>query len=138
MSNQLDRGIAYKPLPEDLFVIEKEKSQLLLEAHMLKTQSQLSEAADRFAQAARYEEQLMEWAAAQGLDDLYYLHSFSALSCWAQAGDPHRALQMSHTLLDSVQLTKAQRAQLQNYKQRLEQRWISWMEQWSTSALAAD
>ncbi|MCB0060911.1 MAG: hypothetical protein KDE19_02305 [Caldilineaceae bacterium] len=62
MSNQPNESIAYEPLPEDLSVIEKEKSRLLLEAHMLKAQSRLTEAAERFSQAAQKEEEIMQLA----------------------------------------------------------------------------
>ncbi|MCE7986861.1 MAG: hypothetical protein DYG89_37280 [Caldilinea sp. CFX5] len=124
-------GMKTLPLPEQLQTIEREKARLLLEAHTLKAQASFTEAAERFAQAARYEEQLADWAANQALTDLYYLHAFSALSCWAQAGDPHRALQMSNSLLRAPSLTARQRSQLKQYQATLEQRWVSWMEQWS-------
>ena len=80
MTKAQTTGIAYKPLPADLQAIEREKSRLLVEAHMLKTQTRFTEAAERFAQAARHEEQLADWAVDQGLTDLHYLHAFSALS----------------------------------------------------------
>lgn len=125
------------PLPDHLQMAEREKSRLLLEAHTLKAQARFIEAAERFAQAARYEEQLADWAANQALTDLYYLHAFSALSCWAQAGDPHRALQMSYSLLSASSLTARQRSQLEQYQEMLEQRWVSWMAQWSQPVFAS-
>ena len=134
MLKQQTPGIAYTPLPADLQVIEREKSRLLLEAHLFKAQMRFAEAAERFEEAARYENRLADWAAAQGLSDVSYLHAFSALSCWAQAGDPHRALKLGQTLLHSGKLTEAQRAQLQAYYDTLEQRWVSWMQQWSAPA----
>jgi len=137
MTKEKTSGIAYKPLPVELQMIEREKSRLLLEAHTLKAQARFTEAAECFAQAARHEEQLADWASNQELIDLHYLHAFSALSCWAQAGDPHRALQMSHLLLTSPTLTVRQRTQLTQYQETLEQRWISWMQQWSVPAFAS-
>jgi excinuclease UvrABC nuclease subunit len=134
MTKEKRVGIAYSPLPADLQAIEQEKARLLLEAHLLKAQMQFAEAAERFEQAARYEDKLAAWADAQGLTDLSYLHAFSALSCWAQAGDPHRALMLSRKLLQSVKLTEPQRHQVQAYYTTLEQRWVSWMQQWSTPA----
>jgi hypothetical protein len=127
-------GMAYTPFPAELQAIEREKSRLLLEAHLFKAQMRFVEAAERFEQAARYENKLADWANTQGLTDLSYLYAFSALSCWAQAGDPHRALQLSQTLLHSAKLTEPQRRQLQAYHDTLEQRWVSWMQQWSTPA----
>ena len=137
MAEQQINGIAYKPLPANLQAVERNKARWLLEAHTLKAQTRFTEAAERFAQAASAEETLAAWAAEQGLTDLHYLHTFSALSCWAQAGDPHRALQMSHALLTVPTLTNAQRQQLVHYQQTLEKRWVSWMQQWSVPALAA-
>lgn len=113
MAQEKTTGIAYKPLPPELQVVEREKARLLLEAHTLKAQARFTEAAERFAQAAHQEEQLADWAARQELSDLHYLHAFSALSCWAQAGDPHRAWQMSHALLTAAPLTTRQRKQLE-------------------------
>lgn len=134
MTTQKKGGIPYTPFPANLQVVEREKARLLLEAHRLKAQQQFVEAAERFAQAARHEQLLAEWATAQGLHDISYLHAFSALSCWAQAGDPHRALEMSQTLLKSDRLTDPQNAQLQAYHNTLEQRWVSWMQQWAAPA----
>lgn len=137
MTEQYTSGVAYTPLPANLQMIEREKSRLILEAHMLKAQMRFAEAAERFAQAARYEHELADWADAQGFSDLRYLHAFSALSCWAQAGDPHRALVLGRKLLDSGTLTAAQRAQLQSYYSTLEQRWVRWMNEWSQPVFAA-
>jgi hypothetical protein len=137
MLKQQPTGIAYTSLPGNLQIVEKEKSRLILEAHTLKSQNRFAEAAEYFAQAAQYEQELANWATAQGLNDLSYLHSFSALSCWAQAGDPHRALTISRTLLRSGKLTQPQRTQLQAYYDTLEQRWVSWMNQWVHPAFAA-
>ncbi len=137
MTEQHASGIAYTPLPANLQMVEREKSRLILEAHMLKAQMRFAEAAERFAQAARYEHELADWAEAQALSDLRYLHAFSALSCWAQAGDPHRALVLGRKLLDSGTLTEAQRAQLQSYYATLEQRWVSWMNEWAQPVFVA-
>jgi hypothetical protein len=137
MTQEKRTGIAYKPLPPELQVVEREKAHLLLEAHTLKAQARFTDAAERFAQAAHQEEQLADWAARQELPDLHYLHAFSALSCWAQAGDPHRALQMSHSLLAVPSLTAPQRRQLEQYQATLEQRWVNWMAQWSQPAFAS-
>ena len=135
MKQQESSGIPYTTLPADLQVIEREKSRLILEAHLFKAQMRFAEAAERFEEAARHENKLADWATAQGLTDLSYLHTFSALSCWAQAGDPHRALKLSQALLNSGKLTEPQRAQVQSYYDTLEQRWVKWMQQWSTPAL---
>ena len=136
MTRTRQEGIAYTPFPTDLQKLEREKSRLLLEAHLLKSQMRFAEAAESFEKAAHYEDTLAAWADAQGLSELYYLHAFIALSCWAQAGDPHRALTLSLALLQAEELTDAQRNQLQNYYYTLEQRWVSWMQQWSTSAFS--
>lgn len=137
MTTQKKVGIPYTPFPVNLQALEREKSRLLLEAHQLKAQKDLIEAAKRFAQAARYEEELAEWAMDQGFHDLHYLHAFSALSCWAQAGDPHRALEISQRLLKSDRLSEPQNVQLQAYYDALEQRWVSWMQEWVQPTFAS-
>jgi len=55
MTAQKKSGIPYTPFPPNLQTVEREKSRLLLEAHMLKTQKKFAESAAQFAQAARYE-----------------------------------------------------------------------------------
>ena len=52
MTQEKKSGIAYKPLPPELQVVEQEKARLLLEAHTFKAQARFTEAAERFAQAA--------------------------------------------------------------------------------------
>lgn len=137
MTSQKRKGISYIPFPPNLQAIEREKSRLLLEAQTFKAQKQLIEAAERFAQAARYEQELADWATRQGHHGLSYLHAFSALSCWAQAGNPHRALELSQILLQSGTLTEAQKTQLTTYQEALEQRWVSWMQQWTSPVFAS-
>ena len=51
MLKQQTPGIAYTPFPVDLQAIEREKSRLLLEAHLFKTQMRFAEAAERHAQS---------------------------------------------------------------------------------------
>ena len=56
------------------------KSNLILEANLLKTQGQHQEAANRLAAAAHIEEQLSEKLLQQALKRKYFVHRFSALS----------------------------------------------------------
>ncbi|MBC8231227.1 hypothetical protein H8E77_16880 [bacterium] len=71
---------------------EKETSGLILEANFLKSQQRRKESARKFAQAARLEMKNVDELLALGLLDLYYIHRFSAASCWTQAGSLYQAM----------------------------------------------
>ena len=135
MSTQSSAGIPYRPLPSHLQLVAREKARLILEANRLKLEQDFKAAADHFAQAARYEQQLANWADSEHLVDLGYLHRFSAISCWAQAGDPYRALTLTQQMLATIRLTPQQRKQLQTFRTTLEERMIHWMGQWASPAL---
>ena len=82
------------PYPEE----EIRKSDLLLQAALLRAEGQEELAASRFAEAAALEERLAQRADAQG-EALRALRSqFSAASAWANAGDFHHALTLLQTL----------------------------------------
>ena len=71
---------------------EKETSRLILEANLLKSQQRRKEAGRKFAQAAHLEMKNCDEPLALGLLDLYYIHRFSAASCWTQAGSLYQAM----------------------------------------------
>lgn len=128
-------GIPYRSFPSHLQLIAREKTRLVLEANRLRLQQQFRTAADHFAQAARYEQQLADWADMEQLRDLSYLHRFSAVSCWAQAGDPYRALLLIQQMLTIMTLNQKQYEQLQAFRTKLEGRMIEWMGQWTSPEL---
>jgi hypothetical protein len=86
--------MSFVPYPEE----EARKSDLLLQAALLRAEGQEELAASRFAEAATLEEQLAQRADAAG-DALRAVRShFSAASAWANAGDFHHALTLLQIL----------------------------------------
>ena len=106
---------------------EREKSDLILAANLLKAQGRHQEAANRFAAAARIEEQLSATLLQQALRRKYLVHRFSALSCWAQAGNVYQAIMMGEELLAAPDLPAPLREHVQAYIQRTRtylDRWV--------------
>ena len=64
---------------------------------------------------------------ALGLLDLYYIHRFSAASCWVQAGNPYQAMQICEELLDGFDLKSPLRQRITEYLDVLETRVEQWM-----------
>lgn len=117
---------------------EREKSNLILEANLLKQQSLYLQAAHKFATAAVIEEALAHELVQTNHLDKAFFHRFSALSCWTQAGDLHRALLLGEMMLQTSTLSITQREQVTNYLQTLNQRMTQWMSQWTPELAAAD
>ena len=115
---------------------ERQKSNLILEANLLKPQGLYPQAAHKFAAAAMVEEELARQLVQSEYLDKAFFHHFSALSCWTQAGDLHRALLLGEMLLQTQTLSADQRAQVSQYLQTLQSRMAQWMSQW-TPVLAA-
>ncbi len=136
--NSTSNGIPTGNPPKQLEALEREKSRLLFEAHLHKAQHRYAEAADNFAQVAEIERQWVVWADEQGLDQLANIHRRSELSCWAQAGYPHRALQLADELLSMETLNSEQRADVSLYRASLQQQFVNWMDEWAAPAIPAD
>lgn len=117
--------------PAHLLEMEEVKSRLLLEARLFKAQRRYQEVADNFARAAEMERQWAEWAETEGLVELAKIHRYSELSCWAQAGYPHRALRLISKLLAADTLSSGQRADLEQYQTSLQYQFVNWMSEWS-------
>ncbi len=124
-------------LSADFLAKERHKSNLLLEATLLKQQGLFAEAATRYANAAEIEEQLSLQLTRTGKLEKAFFHQFSALSCWAQAGDLHRALTLGHQLEQVESLSSAQRDQVQRYLHTLQTRMQEWMSHWVTEMVYA-
>ncbi|MGH9833020.1 MAG: hypothetical protein ACRD9Y_08385 [Blastocatellia bacterium] len=86
MNQQQTQAINRTGLDAAFEADEARKSNLILEAQLLREQSRAGEAARKFAEAAQIEESLSQRCAVQGLTEKSFLHRFSALSLWAQAG----------------------------------------------------
>lgn len=121
-------------LPQDFLVEERTKSNLIVEGNLLKAQGKFENAAAKFAAAATIEEQLATYLISMNWWDKAYVHRFSAISCWAQAGDLYHAIQLSEHFLNEAWLSSAQRQQVSQYLKTLRGRFIQWMNQWVTES----
>lgn len=117
---------------------EQYKSNLILEANMLKAQGQYTQASQRFALAAEIEERLARELRQLGNRDKAFHHAFSAVSCWAQAGDLYRAQTSGMDLLSQVDLSANNRERLETFLQTLSKQTVEWMKQWQSGAVTAD
>jgi hypothetical protein len=59
--------------------------------------------------------------------DKYFIHRFSALSCWAQAGNIYQAIAMSEELLARPDLPDHLRQRIQGHVQLLQARRMRWL-----------
>lgn len=90
-------------------------SNYLLEAQLLRAKGEVDEASDRFAVAAELGEQIAEAAIAAGDRETGWKHLFSAISCWAQAGNFYAAIHLADDLLDDAGLTPQIRTQVADF-----------------------
>jgi tetratricopeptide (TPR) repeat protein len=127
MGREKSRAISRKGLDASFEKEERHKSHLILEANLLKKQQRHQEAADKFAEAARIEERLSEVVAEKGLTDKYFVHRFSAASCWAQAGNVYQAIAMCNELLKHPDLPQRLRQRVEEYLQVLQARREQWV-----------
>lgn len=115
---------------------EARKSNLLLQAVLLRAQGQEDAAAAQFADAAAVEEGLAAQCRAQNLPEKARLHQFSAMSAWAQAGDFHHALTLSASLLADADAPETLRIRVQRFADALRARRPQWGEEWTDAAFA--
>ena len=107
--------MSFVPYPEE----EVQKSNLLLQAALLRAEGQEELASSRFAEAATLEEQLAQRAEAEG-DTLRAIRShFSAASAWANAGDFHHALTLLQTLVQRADAPEPLRVRAQAFAETL-------------------
>jgi tetratricopeptide (TPR) repeat protein len=126
IGRQKGQAISRKGVDSVFVEEETRKSNLILEANLLKEQGRHQEAADRFAEAAQIEEHLSEMLAEKGLIDKYFVHRFSAASCWAQAGNIYQAIVMCEELLARSDLPEGLRQRIQEHLQILRARREQW------------
>ncbi len=135
MKTQKKPGISRKELDTNFVEEEARKSNLILEANLFKARGEYQEAADRFAEAAQIEERLSQVLLQEGLLDKYFIHCFSALSCWAQAGNIYQAITMGQELLTRVDLPEHLRPRIQEHLQLLQTRRIRWFTEFAPKAV---
>ncbi len=131
------QGINRKGLDAALVKEEARKSNLILEANLLKAQERYQDAVDRFAEAAQIEERLSKILLQKGLLDKYFIHRFSALSCWAQAGDVYRATVLGEELLARADLPDPLRRRIEEYVRLLQARRVRWFAEFAPVTAAA-
>ena len=137
MSDIEAKAIDRSALPSSLLQLERQKSSLILEANLLQQQGLYPAAADKFTAAAALEEQLTQVLFDQDKREKAFVHRFSAISCWVQAGDLHRALGLGQQLLTSDELPAPQRSRVESYINTLQERMTQWMSQWTPHPLSA-
>ncbi len=130
-------GIDRSNLPNTFVTAERKKSNLIVEANFLQVQGQYEAAADKFAAAAEIEEQLAQQLQALDKTEKAFIHYFSALSCWVQAGDLHHALVLGQQLLHTEHLSAKQRQQVTDYLNTLRHRFVQWISQWTPDPVSA-
>lgn len=117
MSEQQTNAISRAGLDAAFEADEARKSSLILEAQLLREQGRPDEAVYKFA--ARIEETLSHRCTAQRLPEKSFLHRFSALSLWAQAGNFYQAIALGDELLASSALPEHLRQRVQTYTNTL-------------------
>lgn len=126
MSAPNGQGVDRQGLDASFLADEAQKSDLLLNAQLLRAQGDAEAAAAKLAEAAALEERLSEWCAARGLRDKARVHRFSAASCWAQAGNFYQAIAWCNALLAEADLPDRLRRRVQDYAQQLRARRAQW------------
>ena len=127
-----ETGIARVGLDADFDAEETKKSNLLLQAALLRAQNEEEQAVERYAEAAQIEERLAERCKAIGLWEKSRVHSFSAASAWAQAGDFYHALHLFAALQNDADTPSRLRDAIGRYTETLATRRRQW-----TAELAA-
>lgn len=120
------KGIPYAGLDAAFEAEETRKSDLMLQASLLREQGQDEDAAMKFAEAAAIEERLRDQCQAQRLLPKSFVHGFSAAGCWAQAGDFHHALTLCNQLLARTDLPDRLRRRVEEYAATLRTRRSEW------------
>jgi hypothetical protein len=128
MNHQSSQGIIRAGLDAAFEMDEARKSNLILEAQLLREQGRDDEAVTSFAQAAQIEESLGQRCLAQGLIEKSFIHCFSAASCWAQAGNFYQAIALCDDLLAQPDLPERLRRRIRDYTHTLRIRRAHWHE----------
>jgi hypothetical protein len=126
MISPASHSIARSGLDETFESEERRKTNLLLEARILRDQGEEDAAALRFAEAATAEERLSEVSAEHGLIEKSRVHRFSAASCWAAAGNFYDALTACNDLLSQADLPEPLRRAAAQYSDTIRTRRAAW------------
>lgn len=115
------KGIDHTGLDAAFEAEEARKSNLIMQARLLRDQGDDERASQHFAKAAEIEEWLSARCAEQGLDQKSVIHRFSAAGCWAHAGNFYRAITICNDLL-AGQLPQRLQQEVANYAETLRTR----------------
>jgi hypothetical protein len=126
MNTESTHKTGHSDAAQDFGALEVVKSNLLLEAQALRARGLADEAAVKFAQAAEMEEWLSEACLRKGLTAEAWLHRFSAVGCWAQAGNVHEAISLGDDLLRQPTLPPRLRQEIETYSTLLRRRRAVW------------
>ena len=121
-------------LDADFDAEEIKKSNLLLQAALLRAQNEEEQAAEHYAEAAQIEERLAERCRAIGLLEKSRVHEFSAASAWAQAGDFYHALHLFAALQNDADTPPRLRDTITRYTETLAAR----RRQWTTELVTTE
>jgi hypothetical protein len=114
--------------PFDVATEETRKSNLLLQAALLRDQGDLEQASALFATAAEIEEQLATEADVRK-DHAHALRAwYSAASAWAHAGDFHHALTLLRSLEGRPDMPAALRARIHAFSEQVRLQQEHWRE----------
>jgi hypothetical protein len=116
------RGISRIGLDDAFEAEEVRKSNLLLEAKLLRDYQKVDEAAVKLAQAAEIEVRLGHICEEKGLLEKAWVHRYSAVCCWAQAGNFHSAIVRGDELLARPDLPERLRQHVQNFTDTIRRR----------------
>lgn len=126
MNSRSPRGISHQGLDAAFEAEETRKSNLILQARLLREQCQDEMAVAKFAQAAEIEETLSGICSQHGLLDKSFVHLYSAASCWAQAGDFYHAIAICDSMLARADLPDRLREDVGDYAAALRRRRSEW------------
>jgi hypothetical protein len=114
--------------PFDATLEEKRKSNLLLQAAVIRDSGDMEQASTLFAAAAEIEELLAREADARQ-DDMHALRAwYSAASAWAYAGDFYHALTLLRTLEGRPGVPVALRDRIHAFSEKVQEQREHWRE----------
>jgi hypothetical protein len=138
LSDSTPRGIRRGALDAGFHAEEARKSELIIHAQLLRQAHDDEAAAQNFAQAAEAEERLGDACFVRGLLEKASLHRFSAASCWAQAGNLYRAIDLCDELLARAELSPSLRQRISDYAGVLRARRSEWYDVLLAQAAGAE
>ena len=88
---------------------DAQKGKLLIDARILHERGQEDAASELYAVIAPLEEELMQHCQSVAVWPVFFSHAFSAIHCWAKAGNFYRARQLCTAILIHPETTPALR-----------------------------